>query len=278
VALLVATIFWSWVWGPVGLVLSVPLTVMLAVLGKYVRPLEPLWILLGDHPPLPPDVQLYQRLLAGDSEEAAEVVEEFARTHTPLEICDQLLVPMLAMAKRDRGRGEMGEPLQSAVWATTQQLLDEYGEPPTSGDDDVEVNEERKVRVVGVPAADHGDELAIEMLRRAAPPIVDFQVVPLVTLASELIEILIDAPAQAVCIAALGPGGVGQTRYLCKRIRQHFPEVRIIVCRCGYQGEVAKMAASLQARGASQVTTSLHEVVDVLQRTQPLVATAAVAR
>src|SRR5579872_5241768 len=75
IALLVAAIFWSWLWGPMGLVLSVPLTVVLAVIGNQIPQFESLGILLGDEPALAPPISFYQRLLAGDIEEAADLFE-----------------------------------------------------------------------------------------------------------------------------------------------------------------------------------------------------------
>jgi predicted PurR-regulated permease PerM len=270
VALLVAAIFWGWIWGPIGLLLSVPLTVVLVVLGKYVPPLEPLWILLGDSPPLRCDALLYQRLLAGDAEEAAEIVEDFARDHSSVQICDRLLMPTLVMAERDRNVGELSAEQQEFVVTTIEHLIDEYVEAEASQGEEVDAAHERKLFVVGVPAVDRSDELALEMLRRVSPPHTEFKLVPIVTLASELIDMLSEASAQAVCISALGPGGVGQTRYLCKRIRQRSPEIRILVGRWGYQGDAAKMAAGLQARGASQVLMTLAEAVDALERIVPV--------
>ena len=169
VALLLAAIFWSWVWGPIGLMLSVPLTVMLAVLGKYVAPLEPLWVLLGDHPPLAPHLQLYQRLLAGDAEEAADVVEEFARDHTPLEVYDVLFVPALVLAKRDRTSDQVGETLYQSLRESIDQLLDEYLEQTAVASESASGPAEIRLPVIAVPAADESDELALEMLRRVVP-------------------------------------------------------------------------------------------------------------
>jgi len=74
-AIIVAAIFWAWLWGPIGLVLSTPLTVCLVVLGRHVRQFEFLEILLGNEPVLDPKERLYQRLLAGDPDEATDNAE-----------------------------------------------------------------------------------------------------------------------------------------------------------------------------------------------------------
>src|ERR1043166_7703389 len=79
VGLLIAVAFWTWLWGPVGLVLSTPLTMCLLVLGRYVPNLEVLGVLLGDEPALDPEINFYQRLLARDQDEATALVEQFVQ-------------------------------------------------------------------------------------------------------------------------------------------------------------------------------------------------------
>ena len=102
VALLVAAAFWAWVWGPIGLVLSTPLTVCLVVLGQHVPRLKFLSLLLGDQPALAPDVNYYQRLLAGDALEAAQVAGEYAAAKGREHVPDEVFVPALSRARRDR--------------------------------------------------------------------------------------------------------------------------------------------------------------------------------
>jgi predicted PurR-regulated permease PerM len=102
VALLVAAAFWTWLWGPVGLLLATPLTVCLGVLSKYVPQLEFVGMLMGDEPALGTYTSYYQRLVAKDDDEAAELVDEYLQTHTLDEVYDDLLLPALTSAKRDR--------------------------------------------------------------------------------------------------------------------------------------------------------------------------------
>src|SRR4030095_3030912 len=83
VALMIAIAFWTWLWGPAGLLLATPLTVSLGVLGRYVPQLEFLGVLLSDEPALEPHTSYYQRLVARDDDEAADLVEEYVQTHPP---------------------------------------------------------------------------------------------------------------------------------------------------------------------------------------------------
>ena len=104
ICLLLAAAFWTWLWGPVGLVLSTPLTVVLVVLGKYVPQLDFFEVLLGDEPALHTYVTYYQRLVARDQDEASELVEDFVETHTLDAVYEQVLLPALGGS--------------SAVWLT----------------------------------------------------------------------------------------------------------------------------------------------------------------
>ena len=96
-----------WLWGPIGLVLSTPLTACLVVLGRYVPRLEFLSVLLGAKSVMDPEFTYYQRLLARDQDEATDVVNVYLRMHPPETLYDAVLVPALVLAKRDRDSGEL---------------------------------------------------------------------------------------------------------------------------------------------------------------------------
>lgn len=108
-AIIVAAIFWAWLWGPVGLVLSTPLTVCLVVLGRHVPQFEFFEILFGNEPVLDPKERLYQRLLAGDPDEATDNAEEMLEEKYLVEFYDTVAIPALLLAERDRARKAMTE-------------------------------------------------------------------------------------------------------------------------------------------------------------------------
>ncbi len=109
VAVVVAAVFWTWLWGIVGLLLATPLTVCLLVIGKHVPQLSFLDILLGNEPVFEPKRRVYQRLLAGDQEEATELVDADLENKPLVEVYDTLLIPALALAETDWHRGELDE-------------------------------------------------------------------------------------------------------------------------------------------------------------------------
>ena len=102
VALLVSVAFWTWLWGPLGLLMATPLTVCLVVLGKHVPGLEFVGTLMADTPALAPEYGYYQRLLARDQSEAADLIEQYIKTEAPRSVYDALLLPALNYAERDR--------------------------------------------------------------------------------------------------------------------------------------------------------------------------------
>src|SRR4029077_19095852 len=107
VALIAAATFWTWLWGPVGLLLSTPLTVCLVVLGRHVPQLQFLDVMLGNQPVLAPDETFYQRLLANDPEEATEQAEEFAKERSLAEFFDEVAIPALIRAQVDSDEGAL---------------------------------------------------------------------------------------------------------------------------------------------------------------------------
>src|SRR6185503_14912491 len=102
VALLTSVAFWTWLWGPLGLLMATPLTVCLVVLGKHVPGLEFVGLLMADTPPLAPEHGYYQRLLARDQSEAADLIEQYIKAEAPGTVYDALLLPALNYAERDR--------------------------------------------------------------------------------------------------------------------------------------------------------------------------------
>jgi hypothetical protein len=124
IAILAAAIFWTWLWGPVGLLLSTPLTVCLVVLGRHVPQFEFLNILLGSEPALEPAESLYQRLLAGDSDEATERAEEYLRSHSILDYFERVAIPALSMFEQDRARGVLTDERRALAAFT---LVDNLG-------------------------------------------------------------------------------------------------------------------------------------------------------
>ncbi|MER9408973.1 AI-2E family transporter [Mesorhizobium sp. M0478] len=122
-AIIVAAIFWTWLWGPLGLVLSTPLTVCLVVLGRHVPQFEFLDVLFGNEPVLEAHARLYQRLLAGDPDEATDHAEEILEEKYLIDFYDTVAIPALLLGEQDRMRGVMGDQQRRQVAASAQILV-----------------------------------------------------------------------------------------------------------------------------------------------------------
>jgi hypothetical protein len=151
VAIIAAAIFWTWLWGPIGLLLSTPLTVCLVVIGQHVPAFGFLHVLLGSEPVLTPQESLYQRLLAGDPDEATERAEEYLEKKSILAFYDEVAIPALAMVEHDRARGALDDERRAEVAAGVFTLVDnlsdheevepngeEQGDETAPGAEDVE--------------------------------------------------------------------------------------------------------------------------------------------
>jgi predicted PurR-regulated permease PerM len=137
VAVLVAATFWTWLWGPIGLVLSTPLTAFLVVIGRYAPPLRFLAVLLGNEAPLAAEESFYQRLLAGDHAEATEQTEAFLKTGTLAEFCDQIAIPALSMAQEDAERGVLTRQSRAEISETVREMIDNLDDDSAEATDAV---------------------------------------------------------------------------------------------------------------------------------------------
>jgi len=264
VALLVAAAFWAFLWGPIGLVLSSPLTVCLVVLGKYVPQLEFLDVILGDEPSLSADITYYQRLLARDQDEATQLVLAQAKTFPPEQVYDTLLVPALNYVKQDRARDDLTEADELFILRATREIMEDLGERQAASTVPAAENPKApaccKVRILGCPGHDEGDTLALEMLRQLLDPASwEMEILSLDMLSAESVARAGDKEPAVVCVGALPPGGLAHTRYLCKRLRARLPAARIVVGRWGLNRDLEQNQEQLLEAGADRVEAALLE-------------------
>ena len=281
VAMLVSAAFWAFLWGPIGLVLSGPLTVCLVVLGKHAPVFGFFVVLLGDEPALAPEVSYYQRLLARDQDEATQLVLKQARTYPPEQVYDELLVQALIHTRRDREAGELSDADEEFVLQATHEMLEDLGERRSTAmlaaTKDPSEGELRapsaKVRILACPARDRADRLALEMLCQLLNPAEwDVEVTALETLTAELVAHVTEEGSALICIGSLPPGGLAHTRYLCKRLRARHPQLKIIVGRWGLKDDLDANREQLQEVGADLMATTLLETRKQLNEWLPVLA------
>jgi len=251
VGLLVAIAFWTWMWGPLGLVLATPLTVCIVVLAKNVPELEFLWVLMGDEPAVATEIAVYQRLLADDRDEAAELVEH-ALEPSRDRAYEEVLLPTLLLAQRDQFRGRIDAAEYRTVVEGVGEILEQL-EP-------AEEAPSPRAWVFGAPARNAGDAIALRMLDDLLRPArVALEIASPDLLSAEVVRKVGERSTGVVVVGALAPGGLAQARFLCKRLRASAPGVRIVIGRWGAGDDADSVRRALLAAGADGVGTSLLE-------------------
>ena len=122
-AVVVAATFWTWLWGPIGLILSTPLTLCLVVLGRHVRQFEFLDVMLGDRPALTPMETFYQRILANDPDEALDQAELLLKEQSLSSYYDEVVLKGLQLAANDLERGVVNEAQLERIREAVKQLV-----------------------------------------------------------------------------------------------------------------------------------------------------------
>ncbi|MCL7998910.1 AI-2E family transporter [Brucella sp. 21LCYQ03] len=155
-AIIVSAIFWTWLWGPIGLILSTPLTVCLVVLGRYVPQFRFLEILFGSEPVLNPEERLYQRLLAGDPNEATDNALELLSEQFLVEYYGNVAIPALLIAEQDRIRGVLSDTQLQQISQSSRMLVANLKQIA-----DEEEDNEETVSVDAFSDAEDGETLQI---------------------------------------------------------------------------------------------------------------------
>lgn len=274
-AIMVAAIFWTVLWGPVGLILSTPLTVCLIVIGRYVPNLGFLHILLGDEPALSPESHFYQRLLASDQQEAKLVLENFLKENTLGRLYDSVLVPALILAEQDRHSGDLDDATQRFITLSTRDMIEEIlgeydfeGSPagePAAGEIGVRNSARSDAlrtsrTIVCVPARDDADETVAIMLAQLLEQ--SGHTVHSISLGTveAMIGVIEETEPDVVCISALPPFAVAHARHLYLRLRARLPKLKIFMGLWGFSGDMAQLAVRLRLRESDQVSVGLDQM------------------
>jgi len=275
VAIIVAAVFWTWLWGPVGLLLSTPLTVCLVVLGRYVARLEFLSILLGDEPVLTEEARLYQRMVAKDPDEAFELAQDYLQQHSLLEFYEQVVIPALILAEQDRERGVLDEDKQRHIWQNIRELVEDLADHKdatdrTASEKDAPASEEKRsfpepehLSVLCIPARNEADEIAAmilaQLLHRRG---VGAKPLSATTLTGEHLEELKENGLDLVCVSKVAAPGIRAVRYLCKRLRNNFPNLKIIVGLWGSDEDQTALRERLALPPTDTVIRTLSEAIE----------------
>jgi predicted PurR-regulated permease PerM len=262
VAVIVTATFWTWLWGPIGLLLSTPLTVCLVVLGRHVEQLAFLEIILGDEPALSPEENFYQRMLAGDPHEAADQAEQFLKEDALSAFYDNVAMPGLALAQIDLNRGLLGTEKLTQIRDTMQELVDDLSdhddqapltkaakaqdEAASMPAPDAEIDTESTLSIVeqnelappwrgGTPVLCVGgrsllDEAASVMLAQLIEKHgIGVRCEPREALATANIFRLQTEGVLIVCLSYLDVSRPAEVRYMVRRLKRRLPNALVLV-------------------------------------------------
>ena len=280
-AILVAAVFWTLIWGPIGLILSVPLTVCLVVVGSHVPSLKFLTVLLGDQPVMRPEAHYYQRLLASDAQEASQVLDSFVKDNSVPAAYDRVVVPALGLFEQDRHRNALDQETVNFITETVQEQVEELGlrpeeaqpahplietvpnlSPPMSADKQPAPPSGITKRVVCVAVRDDSDEIVAmmlsQLLRRAGH---SAKVIPLENVDRALAEVF-DARPDMVCLSALPPYAMSYARTVYEGLRARQPNLDIVIGLWNHSGDLVKAAKVITGDEGNPICVTLAEAVE----------------
>jgi predicted PurR-regulated permease PerM len=275
-AILVAAVFWASLWGPVGLVLSTPLTVCLIVLGRHVPQLKFLEVVLGDEPVLLPEQCFYQRLLALDQIEARAIAESYLKENTLEDLYDSVILPALRLADQDHHTDGLDDATRSFMFQTVRELIEDLGEEVEEEAQDRRVEADPNSRepapklaplgtsVACIPATGGFDELVAAMLAQllaqAGARARDFK-------AGVAEEVMREVSAQrfdVACVSSISSVAVGHARFLCKRFRASAPSLQIVLGLWSFELNTARQR--LGAGCSGDIVTSLSHALNQIRK------------
>jgi hypothetical protein len=284
VAIIAAAIFWTWLWGPIGLLLSTPLTVCLVVLGQHVPQLAFLDVLFGSEPVLTPVQTLYQRLLVNDPDEATERAEEYLEEHSLADYYDSVALPAIALAEHDRHRGALDDDRRARVAESAMLLIENLAEfeppAPAAVEPDAADTAELAAPAAVLPrlapenlvvcAGTRGnlDEVAAGMLGQLVEKQgASARVLPCEALHSRKLSELDLDQAAIIVLSYMNADSVAHARFLVRRLRRRFPRAVIMVGFWTFTPEDMARRDPMVATGADHIATSLSGALEGIVQT-----------
>jgi len=264
VSVIVAAVFWTWMWGPIGLILSTPLTLFLVVIGRHVESLEFLDVLLGDRPALGPVDKFYQRILANDPDEVLDQAEAVLAERPLLDFYDDVMLRGLKLAAEDEARGAIDRPRSDELARTMMAVvadLTKYAEPP-SGTGRL-ASQHLVACVAGRGPFD--DVVAAMLAQLLEQKGATTRRIPHAAVARDAIGALDLSGVSAIVLSYVElTGSPPHLRYLVARLRQRASQVPIVV-GLWPEGESALSDSTLrEGGGADRFVASLRGAVDAV--------------
>jgi predicted PurR-regulated permease PerM len=265
VSVVISAIFWGWIWGGIGLLLSMPLTLCLVVLGKHIERLEFLDVLLGDRPALSPAESLYQRMLVGDADEALDQAEALLKERPLSAYYDEVVIPGLELAAHDSLRGVLTpEQLRGILEAVSGIVVDLAEEEDGTVPDDLDPAWTGESAVLCVSGRGPLDEAICTMLAQVLGKRgLRARVVSQDAVSRAHMATLDLTGVQMICVSYIeGANSLSPLRYLIRRMRQRTGDAKIMVGLWTADPSMLTEERIRAAVGADLYVNSLRDAMD----------------
>jgi len=272
-AVLIAAAFWTLIWGPVGLILSVPLTVCLVVIGSHVPSLGFLAVLLGDQPVIPPYTSFFQRMLAHDKREAVNILESSFKNESLAAAYDSILIPALTLVEMERQKGDLEESTVRFIRSSTSEMVDELGfraleenhEQPRDPSDSPDPTNAAAVRsptnILVIPVRDGSDDLISTMLAQVLDQ-AGFHATSIpVQRIDETVSTVIHERPDIVFLSGMPPVAMARAHRIFRSLRSATPALKIIMGIWHYNEDPIKAAKMISRTEDLHISTSLADAI-----------------
>ena len=265
--IILAAIFWTWLWGPIGLVVAVPLTVCLVVTAQYIPQLRFISVLIGDQPSLSLQERIYQRLLAFDEIEPRKLAKQYLAEQSLEAFYDNVLIPVLVLVERDRHNDALNDDQAEFVEDAAEDLVEELGGDRSAADAtaaEVPATDASKVRVLCIALRDRADRTCALMLSQLlSAEGYHVEIGSSESLTTEIVDQIAAQEIDIAILSAVPPITPRQTRLLRQRLRSRYPSLPIVV-GVWKSGEAGKLFEQLGLDNESHFASSLCEGISTV--------------
>ena len=261
-AIIISALFWTWIWGPVGLLLATPITACLVVLGRYFPAFLPCSIMLAAEPPASAENRLLHLLKKGRLSKAKSLINQIGGAQLSIKTAEELIIPAVRIIEKDLPPGDSMNPTKTRIYRQMRRMIDE-----------LEVHVDSKIKIEHpqpaepilaiVPFIREGDQIVGKILQRLLEAIgIRSRLFPGKALISEKIQQLKESKAQTVLLSTTDTGSTTAVGQMAESIHRALPQAVILVGLWSLPDSgSAQLMRQIRESAASDVYTNLNEAV-----------------
>lgn len=261
-AIIFSAIFWTWLLGPVGLLLSTPITVCLVVIGKHMTDMQFLSVLLSEEQALTDTEECYHRLLSFDSSESMDVIESYLKKNSLISLYDSVLIPIITQTQIDFHLDIIDAQKKESLYQSIREIVELLS---ISEKKEMTTVAAEKGKILCLPARTARDELGVNLLTQLLLN-ESFEAYQTTRIdLSDILELVEKIKPKAVCITLVAPFVSSHAQYLCSNLHQRLPQLPIVIGLFGFPQAAPEILDKLNAAGATKVVFSLSQMLETLE-------------